>query len=479
MTINKVSLCGALLAACLTLPIKALDLDVDTQSSLSLSIYNDQLALVNDIRSVNLPAGITQLNWRAVSPLMNHASAILQNDSRSLQVLEQSYREITTPEDMLAQAVGQTVTLVSTHPVTGEQTREQAKILAVEGGLIFEIDGQYETDLAGRRIIYDTLPEGVLTPTLSAMIKNDQAQDNQLKLSYLTGGLSWRADYIAQLNEDQDQMQLQALATLENHSGISFSEAHVEFIAGAVNQVRERAFGGAMQKRSMATMAMEQDVATPTPLADFHLYSLPGRYTLPAKASKQIGLFRAPAVPVKREYQLSGQPSFYYSPNMPEQVLKIDSFIEFSNIKDQQLGLPMPAGIVRVYQRKSNQENNSASSGLRFIGEDRIKHTPAKAQVRLKTGQVFDLNATRRQIAFRRLPVQQPYRNHSEVEIETELTNAKDQTVTVNIEEHFSGEWSLVQGPEPHESNARSAIWAVEVPANGEATLRITIRVKS
>jgi hypothetical protein len=162
---------------------------------------------------------------------------------------------------------------------------------------------------------------------------------------------------------------------------------------------------------------------------------------------------------------------------MPEQQLKIDSYIEFSNDKSQNLGLPMPAGVMRLYSMRDEGQNGNRS--LRFIGEDRIDHTPAQVKVRLKTGQVFDLNATRRQLAFRRLPVQQPYRNHNEAEIEMVLTNAKDQAVTVDVEEQFSGEWALANGPKPIKADARSAVWAVNVPANGKATLILTVRVKS
>ena len=452
-----------------------LNIGADQRSALRLSIYNNDLALVNESRALKLPAGLTMLNIAGVSPLMNHASAVLNSRADGLQVIEQNFRAVTLPEDLLQHALGKMVSLISTNPLNGEQSSERAKVLAVAGGLILEIDGRYETQLAGRRIVYDELPAGVLSPTLSAGVKTAQPLDTQLNVSYLTAGLSWRADYIAQLNEARDEMFLRAMATLDNHTGISFKDAQIELIAGTVNQVQQIA-PMRMQKNRMAS-AMMQEAVAPAPLADFHLYHLPGRYALENSASKQIGLFEARAIPVQQNYKLSGQANYYYAPNQPEQQLKIDSYIEFSNDKAQNLGLPMPAGVMRVYSTLDEGQNGNQS--LRFIGEDRIDHTPAQVKIRLKTGQVFDLNATRRQLAFRRLPVQQPYRNHSETEIETVLSNAKDQAVTINVEEQFSGEWSLLNGPEPLKADARSAVWAVNVPANGKASLKLTIRVKS
>lgn len=472
--IEKSAILGAFLSA-FSVASAALEIGADQRSALSLSIYNNDLALVNDTRVLKLPAGVSTLNIEAVSPLMKHASAVLNSHVDGWQVLEQNFRAVTTPESLLAHAVGNMVTLISTNMLSGEQSSERAKILAVKGGLIFEINGHYETDLAGRRIVYDALPEGVLSPTLSAKVKNTQAIDAELSLSYLTGGLSWRADYVAQLNGARDEMYLRAVATLDNHTGINFKSAQIELVAGTVNQIQQN-LPLRMQKNAMASAMMHEAVA-PAPLADFHLYRLPGQYVLQDSASKQVRLFEARGIPVQQKYRLSGQANYYYSPNMPEQQLKIDRYIEFSNDKAQNLGLPMPAGVMRVYSMREDGQNGNRS--LRFIGEDRIDHTPAQVKVRLKTGQVFDLNATRRQLAFRRLPVQQPYRNHNETEMETVLTNAKDQAVTINVEEHFSGEWSLLNGPEPVTANARSAVWAMHVPANGKATLSLTIRVKS
>jgi hypothetical protein len=467
--IRIIILLGAALGAG---PLQAdtLDMTPGSRTSVGLTIYNDDLALVNDAYTANFTEGDSVLNFEAISPLINHASAILHPLPNSLRVRNQYFRAAMTPQDLLARSLGQTVSLIGTHPLSGEQTRQRARVLSVSGGLILEIDGRYETDLAGRRIVYDALPEGVLSSTLSIGVSSAATTQSSLVLSYLTGGLSWRADYIAKLNNAQDILQLTAMASLYNNSGIDFQAVQVELVAGSVNQVR----GNVAKQRSLV-MAMESAPDTQhTPLADLHLYALPDKVDLFNNSSRQVMLFEARDVPVELHYQLGGQPNLYYSPNAPEQNIKVDSFIEFSNGPDKQMGEPMPAGVVRVYAQAKAE-----SDRLRFIGEDQIDHTPAHAKVRLKTGQAFDLSATRKQIAYRRLPVEQPFRHHSEAKVQILLSNAKDGPVTVRVQEAFSGEWTLIDGPAPDESDARTASWNVGVPAHGEATLTLLVRVKS
>lgn len=467
--IRIIILVGAALSAG-SLQADTLDMTPGSRTSVGLTIYNDDLALVNDAYTANFTEGESVLNFEAISPLINYVSAILHPLPKTLHVLNQYYRAAMTPQDLLARSPGQMVGLIGTHPLSGEQTHQRARVLSVNGGLILEIDGRYETDLAGRRIIYDKLPEGVLSSTLSIAVRSTATTQSSLVLSYLTGGLSWRADYIAKLNNEQNTMQLMAMASLDNNSGIDFQAAQVELVAGSVNQVSNN-----VAKPRSLVMAMESaPAAQHTPLADLHLYALPGKVDLFNNSSRQVTLFEARDVPVELHYQLGGQPNLYYSPDVPEQKIKVDSFIEFSNGPDKQPGEPMPAGVVRVYAQAKSEPDR-----LQFIGEDQIDHTPAGAKVSLNIGQAFDLSAARKQIAYRRLPVEQPFRHHSEAKVQILLSNAKDGPVTVRVQETFSGEWALIDGPAPDESDARTASWDVGVPAHGEATLTLLVRVKS
>ena len=448
-----------------------LDLTRESRTSVGLAIYNENLALVNDLYTARLPAGQSTLNFSAVSPLLDHASAVLHPLPETLQVLEQSFRDAMTPEGILANSVGQMVSLVTTHPVSGEQMHQRARVLSVSGGIILEIDGVYETSRAGRRIVYDQLPQGFFSPTLSIGVDSTVSGRQDLTLSYLTGGLSWQADYVAQLNSARDSIRLRAMASISNHSGVDFQAAHIELVAGSVNRVQTNI----KARRELAmTASMDSGPSViPASLADLYLYTLPRSVDLANNSARQVMLFEAREVPVEQTYQLDGQANVYYSPNVPEQKLKVDSFIEFTNDSDQYLGMPMPAGVVRVYAQTRAQSHN-----LRFIGEDRLGHTPVNTKVRLKIGKAFDLSGTRKQIAYRRLPVEAPFRHHSEAEIQIELGNAKPEPIVVKVQENFSGEWALVDGPKPIDIDAHSGRWELVVPALGSATLNLTVRVK-
>ena len=447
-------------------------LTAESRASIGLAIYNEDLALVNEAFMIRLPVGESKLNFLSVSPLINANSAVLHPLPKTLSVRDQYFRHALTAEDLFEKSVGQTISLVSTHPVTGEQKRERARLISVNGGLILEIDGQFETSLAGRKIVYDALPPGELSPLLSIGVVSTAASESLLSLSYLTGGLSWKADYIAQLNEAGDSLQLQVMASISNHSGIDYLAADIELIAGTINRVRK---SNTNVRREMATTAMLESPPSikPVSLAELFVYSLPRRFDLFNKSVRQIKLFEARDVPVAQRYRLSGLPGVYHAPEVPEQTLEIDSYIEFTNAAENNLGKPMPAGVVRVYAQK-----NALVDMLRFVGEDRIGNIPVNAPARLTLGKAFNLTGTRKQLSFHRLPVEKPFRQHIESHLQIVLSNAKNKSVVVQVEEAFSGEWVLVDGPNPAVSDAYSARWDVQVPAQGEATLELTVRVK-
>lgn len=467
----KQTLLAASLVGAPFLSTVAIELTGDTRSDLGLIIYNQNLAMVNDARLIDLPKGAVELNFGAISPQINPASAVLHPLPDSLRVIRQHFQVVTTPGDLLAQSVGQMVTLVGSDPDGGQTGRERAKIISVSGGLIFEIDGHVETDLAGRRIIYDQLAEGVYSPTLSIEVENTQALQIPLSLSYLTRGLSWEADYIARLDPDLDTMQLRGLASLQNDSGVDFPAAKISLIAGSINQVQATS----MPRRERAMMVADVS-ATPAPMeiANLQRYELPGRVNLGNNSRWQVQLFEAAGVPVSRHYRLEPGPQIYYSRTEPEQQLNVASYIEFENLSEHHLGLPLPAGTIRLYVEKEGEADK-----LSFIGEDRIAHTPEKERLRLKTGQAFNLSAERRQLAFRRLPVEQPYRQHFEIEVETRLSNAGQEAVLVELAENFNGEWVLKEGIQPNSSQSRSAVWNVLVPAQGEVVMKLRVGVKN
>ncbi len=468
--LTRIALLGLSLIA-VTAQSATLTIGPDQRQSLGLTVYNDNLVTINTAYRAYIPAGETVLDFTAVSPQIIPASAILHTPTESVRISHQEYRAALTPHQLLRSAVGQSVSLVRTHPQSGGQIVQRARVLAAGDGLILEVDGRYETDLDGRRVIYDRLPAGPLLPTLSVAVSSDSEQNLQPVLSYLSGGVSWQADYIASLDEKHEQMELVAMATVANHSGMHFEQAHLALVAGELNTA------SAAQPRAgmvLEAMAMKQaDTVPRVALGDLYEYAVPGLHDLADGSRRQIRLFSVAGVPVSKRFRLAGSAGIYYSALPGEQQLKADSFIDFDNTRERQLGLPLPAGTVRLYAAAV-----ASPEELKFIGSDTIGHTPELAPVSLRTGRAFDISAERRQLGFRRLPVEQPYRQHSEVELSTVVRNAGDAAVTVEVSETFGGDWQLVRGLNPDQQNAQGAVWKVAVPAKGETELVLTVRVR-
>ncbi len=466
----QVTIAGMLMLSASASFAVSLQLPTDSRSDLRLTIYNQNLALVSDTRKAAIPQGASTLSYAAVSPQINAASANLYPLPDKVRVLQQRFEAASGAAELLQAAVGQTVSLHRNNPQNGQLIEQRAKIISAIDGLIFEVDGHIETDLAGRRIVYDQLPDVAYSPTLSFDIDADAAVQSPLSLRYLTQGLAWQADYILQLDPGIKQMQLRGMASLRNDSGVDFPDANISLMAGSVNQV----YTAPVMRRGVSMMAANVAAAPPSPIAiaDLKRYDLPGRVTLANHSSVQVQLFEAKNVPVTRRYRITPGSNYFNGANAAVQHLKIDRYIEFNNVTEQGLGFPLPAGTARVY---ASSENGDMS----FVGEDHLNDSAEMAVVQIKTGQAFDLSAEREQLLFRPLPVEQPYRRHFEIEWQTRFFNADEAPRTIEVIEYFDGEWLLKGGPKPDRQDARSARWDILVPAKGEAVLKLKVQLKS
>jgi hypothetical protein len=328
-----------------------------------------------------------------------------------------------------------------------------------------------ETGVPGR-LAFPGVPDTLRDkPTLVISLVNPVAGPQNLELSYLTGGLSWRADYVAELSADDDRLDLNGWVTLTNQSGAAYPNARLQLVAGDLNRVRDA------QPLPRATMAMAGKAADAAEmqqesLFEYHLYTLQRPTTLAENQTKQVALMSATRVPVKKEFLLEGA-NYYYSGQHGElgQKIKVGVFVEFAN-KGDGLGVPLPKGVVRVY-KKDGQGN------AQFVGEDRIDHTPKNETVRLKLGDAFDLTADRKQTAFQKLAGTSRYNYVFESAYEIVLKNAKPEAVTVTVREPMPGDWSMVSESQPHTKAASgTAEWNVSVPAEGKTTLTYRVRVR-
>jgi hypothetical protein len=452
-------------------PGEALVTTAADQQSVAVTIYNDNRALMKDARRVALARDMSQLTWRDVSAQMRPETAQLRNltNPAGFRLQEQTFDfDLLTPETLLEQYVGQQVSVIRTHPTTGVDTRETATVLSTHGGIVLKFADRIETGVPGRLAfagVPDTLRD---TPSLVISLVNPTAGSQDLELSYLTGGLSWRADYVAELNERDDRLDLNGWVTLTNQSGAAYPNARLQLVAGDVNRVRDA------QPMLRETMAKAADAAEmqQESLFEYHLYTLQRPTTLAQNQTKQVALMTASLVPVKKEFLLQGA-NYYYSGQHGElgQKIKVGVFVEFDN-KGEGLGISLPRGVIRLYKQDSQ-------GNAQFVGEDRIEHTPKNETVRLKLGDAFDVTADRKQTDFKKLAGTSRYNAVFESAYEIVLKNAKPEAVTVMVREPMPGDWEMVSESLPHAKAASGmAEWSVSVPAGGQATLGYRVRVK-
>ena len=452
-------------------PREALVTTAADQQSVAVTIYNDNLALIKDARRVGLARDMNQLTWRDVSAQMRPETAQLRNvtNPAGFRLQEQTFDfDLLTPENLLEQYVGHQVSVIRTHPTTGVDTHETATVLSTQGGVVLKFADRIETGVPGRLAfagVPDTLRD---TPSLVISLVNSTAGNQNLELSYLTGGLSWRADYVAELNERDDQLDLNGWVTLTNQSGAAYPNARLQLVAGDVNRVRD---AQPMLRETMAKVADAAEMQQES-LFEYHLYTLQRPTTLAQNQTKQVALMTASRVPVKKEFLLQGA-NYYYSGQHGElgQKIKVGVFVEFDN-KGEGLGIPLPRGVFRLYKRDSQ-------GNAQFVGEDRIDHTPKNETVRLKLGDAFDVTADRKQTDFKKLAGTSRYNAVFESAYEIVLKNAKPEAVIVKVREPMPGDWDMVSESQPHTKAASGvAEWTVSVPAGGQAKLGYRVRVK-
>ncbi len=440
------------------------------QQEVAVTIYNENLALVKDVRKIPFKSGPLALAFRDVSARMRPETALLRSLSSpgALKVQEQNFDfDLLTPQKMLEKYVGRQVKVVRTNAATGQETVEAATVLSANNGVVLKIGDRIETGVPGR-LVFDDVPANLRDrPTLVMSLNNTGAASQDVELSYLTGGLSWKADYVVELNAADDALDMSGWVTLTNTSGASYRNAKLQLVAGDVNQAApEMAIRGRAVLMAAPAMAKADSSMVEESLFEYHLYTLDRPTTIAENQTKQVALLSANGVPARKEMVLQGG-DYYYQGASGElgQKLKVGVFLEFDNKDNARLGLPLPKGVVRVYKKDS-------AGNAQFIGEDRIEHIPKNEKVRLKLGNAFDVTADKKQTDFKRLPNAGKYGFVSESAYEIVLKNAKKEAVTVTVQEPIPGDWQILSTSQAHTKAASNmAVWKVTVPAEGKAVL--------
>jgi hypothetical protein len=443
------------------------------QHALALTIYNDNLALVRDSRTVSLAAGVSRLAWREVSAQIRPETALLTAaaGSAGFRLLEQNFDfDLLSPQSLLDKSLGRQVTVIRQNPATGVEQREQATVLSTQNGVVLQFADRVETGVPGR-LAFDGVPASLRDqPTLSMSLETPRAGRQDLQLAYLSAGLSWRADYVAQLNPAETLLDLSGWVTLTNQSGVSYDNARLQLVAGDVNRVRDEL--RRVQAMPMMAKAADMEAAvSEESLLDYHLYTLVRPTTLANNQTKQVALMSAARVPVRKEYLLAGQPWFYRAATGQAGLKqKVGVFLDFAN-QGQGLGVPLPRGIVRVYKQDSEGR-------AQFVGEDRIDHTPKNDNLRLKLGDAFDVTATRTQTDYRQLGGGSAG-VHYETAWKIEIKNARKEAVTVRVVESIGGDWQILESTlTARKVSASEAEWRLTVPAEGKMILTWRARVR-
>jgi hypothetical protein len=443
------------------------------QQALSLTVYNSNVALVRDVRSLRLPAGNVELRFEDVASQIDPATvriASLTNPGR-LTVLEQDYRyDLLSPQKLLHDFVGKQITLVRQITENNSTRDEQMKatLISDNNGLIWQVGGQIMTGIPTDHYIFPALPPGLYSkPTLVWQLDNRQAGEQRLETDYMTKSLSWNADYVLTLPADGSPADLSSWVTITNNSGAGFRNAQLQLVAGQLHQATP-APRPLVRMEMGAAKAMIAGISEEA-LSEYHLYTIERRVTLPDNSSKQIAFISARDIKVEKTYEINGQASYYFSPYQGGEPAKepVEAHLKFKNSEANSLGKPLPAGIVRVYQADSKGQTQ-------FVGEDRIHHTPKDETLNLNIGNAFDVTAERKQTDFQTLG-----QNFYESAFQITIRNHKKQPITVEVNEPFSGDWNILNSTFKYEkTSAFSARFIVPVPADGQSVLTYRVRVR-
>jgi hypothetical protein len=446
------------------------------QVDLALTIYNSNLALVRDVRQISLPTGTFNLRFTDVAATVNPTTVHLRSLSGSagLNVLEQNYEyDLLEPEKILRKYVGRTVKVIRDRAINGSTVTEEteAELLAYNNGPVWRIGGEIVTGLRADQYRFPELPDNLYSrPTLVWMLDNRGAPRQRVETSYLAGGMAWNADYVLTVARDDKTAELGGWVTITNNSGTSFRNAALQLIAGDLHRTSE----GYARDENRVAQKMELAAAAPAAFvreafSEYHLYALQRRTSVNDKQTKQISLLTADAMPVEKRFVVEGQQFYYRNRQHPGSPLKdvVKVYYRFRNDEKAGLGVPMPAGTVRVYQADSK-------GSIQFAGEDRIEHTPKDEVVNLYTGNAFDIVCERKQTDYRKI-ADDVY----EMAFEITVRNHKDGAIAVEVNEPIAGDWQMLDATHKWtRSDAWAATFIVPVAGNGISTLRYRVRVR-
>jgi hypothetical protein len=440
------------------------------QAELFVTVYNSDIALIRDVRNVRLATGTSDLRFMDIAATVNPATVHFRSlsDPARINLLEQNYEyDLLEPDKLIRKYVGRDVTLVRSRD--GQDEEVSAHLLSFNGAPVWRIGNEIVTGMHADHIRFPELPESLYSrPTLIWTLQNSGVTSQRIEAAYLAGKLSWNADYVLTVARDDKVGDVDGWVTLTNGSGTALNNARLQLVAGELNRVRQ-AMVGALADSAQRRMATE--AAAPMSqesFSEYHLYTVGRKTTINNNETKQVRMLGGSGIPVLKRYIVNGQSYYYRNAQHPGAPMKdaVQVFYQLKNEQKAGLGMPMPAGVVRVYQQDS-------TGGVQFVGEDRIGHTPKDETLNLKIGSAFDVVAERKQVDFEKITS-----NVYEMEYEIRLRNHKTTAISVEVNEPIGGTWRVLSSSHAWtKTDAWAAQFNVPVAVDGTSVLRYRIRV--
>lgn len=452
-----------------------------TDNSLSLTIYNQNTALVKDIRPASLKSGVNEVIFDGVARQIQAETAIIYGDD--IKVSEQNYSyNLMSYDNFINRNIGNQVRTVLTNPKNGENIYDQAELIGYANGQpILRFSYGIESNFPGR-VVFDNVPAGMSNkPTLAAKLDVKNSGNKNLYLAYLTSGLSWKTDYVANIKDDHS-LDLTGWVTISNNSGIDYERAKIQLIAGDVNIVRAPEARPLMAKMVAANSVMDESVAfgvSEEALNSYELYTLPSITTVKDKENKQIALIEKNGVKYKKDLTLSSP--FYFSDSRISEFKKRHPAIVYviNNTAKSNLGIALPAGIVRFYE-------NDRSGNMQFIGSNRISNTAKEDEIRLNLGEAFNISLSGQVTKTKEKEIERKPQGKCAViktkksyDVEITVNNAEDNKNTIVIEQDFPTEDYAIskESVKSKQINSYTRRWEVEVSKNDKAELKYSVDI--
>jgi len=426
------------------------------QEAVSVTVYNQNFALVKDVRSLDLTKGAQEVRIddvaSGIDPTSVHFAAL--DHPGGVAVLEQNYQyDLAGADNLLNRYLNQDV-----NAVMKDGSLQSGKLLSFDGGSLVLSTGA-GVSIINRAEVRDIsvgqLPGGlVVKPTLVWMLAADRTGSERGEVSYLTNQINWHAEYVAVASADDKQIDVSGWVSVDNQSGATYPDARLKLVAGDVHRVQEPRYPEAPRMQKMAMDAVGGAQFESRDFFEYHIYTLERPATIADRETKQLSLFPSARTPVRKILTYDGA----------TRADDVTVELEFTNSQDHGLGMPLPAGKVRVYKKDED-------GALEFVGEDQIDHTPKDEKVRIYLGNAFDVKGERTQTNFRKLSDRS-----GEETYQIKLRNHKKEAVTVVVVEHFRGDWRISGETHPYtKKDSRTAEFEIAVPVDGEVTVGYTV----